>query len=83
MSYSMDSKVDSALNEANLHINGVELVESGHWTSSESGLVRSTGGRVLTLDVSAGDKIDLRADQMSSNGNFWYILYCAEYITKM
>ena len=51
-------------NNAYLFINGDQLIETIHGTYSESGVVYSTGGRVVTLEASAGDKIDIRADKM-------------------
>ena len=68
-------------NDCYLYLNGDQLDETRHGTYSESGEVRSTGGRVVTLEASAGDKIEIRAITM--DGSYWRILYCAEYIHKM
>ena len=57
-------------NEASLYINGNKLEESYHFTSSSSGVVRSTSGRVVTLEASAGDKIEIRTIYC----NEWWIL---------
>ncbi len=81
VSYSMRSRVDSwQSNTAYLHMNGDILYGTEHVTYSESGVVSSTGGRVVTLEASAGDKIELRATSMSSR--YYENLYCAEYIPK-
>ena len=40
-----------------------------------------TGGRVVTMEASAGDKIEIRATYMDRD--FYDVLYCVEYITKM
>ena len=82
MSYSLFSQLDSGDdNNCYLYINGVALYESRHHTFSQTGAVFSTGGRVVTLEASAGDKIEIRAATMDN----WYhnILYCAEYIPKL
>ena len=78
----MRSVVDSGDgNDCYLYLNGDQLDETRHGTYSESGEVRSTGGRVVTLEASAGDKIEIRADRM--DGYYYQILYCAEYLPKM
>jgi len=82
VTYSMYSTVDSGdLNFCYLYRNGERLDETSHTTNSESGTVRSTGGRVVTLEASAGDKIEIRTETM--RGSYYDILYCAEYIPKM
>ena len=83
ISYSMFSWVDSGeQNDANLYINGQQLSdETFHRTYSESGLVVSTSGRVVTVEASAGDEIEIRTTTML--GDYYRILYCAEYIAKM
>ena len=82
LTYSMYSRVDSGdSNYCFLYLNGEQLTETYHWTSSETGLVRSTGGRVVTVEASAGDRIEIRATVM--DGFYISILYCAEYIPKM
>ena len=82
MSYSLDSRVFSDEGNINyLYINGNQLPETLHDTSSASGVVRSTGGRVVTLEASAGDKIEIRVTDM--NGSYYHIHFCAEFIPKM
>ena len=81
LSYSLESRVDSGdHNYCYLTLNGIHP-ETWHHTSSGTGWVYSTGGRVVTVEASAGDKIEIRATVM--DGNYFYILYCAEYIPKM
>ena len=82
LTYSLYSWVNSGeVNYCYLFLNGEALPETDHTTSSETGQVRSTGGRVVTLEASAGDKIDIRTDRMD---RYYYdILYCAEYLPKM
>ena len=82
ISYSLYSRVDSKeFNRAFLYLNDEKLQETDIWTYSESGVVQTNAGRVLTLEASAGDKIDLRADQMA--GDYNWIIFCANYIAKM
>ena len=82
VTYSLMSRMHSGdYNNAYLFINGDQLTETQHYTYSGSGVVDSTGGRVVTLEASAGDKIEIRAPQM--DGIYRYVLYCAEYIPKM
>ena len=82
MSYSLESRVDSAeQNIAWLYINGDNLNETSHVTHSSYYRVNSTGGRMVTVEASAGDKIEIRTTRME--GEYWQILYCAEYIPKM
>ena len=83
LTYSTYSYVDSGdRNIAYLFINENMLEdETQHETYSESGEVFSTGGRVVTVEASARDKIEIRATRM--DGYFGHILYCAEYIPKM
>ena len=82
LSFSMWSYVNTGLfNDCYLYLNGQKLLETTHETFSASGQVHSTGGRVVTVEVSAGDKIEVRATRM--DGSYYYILYCAEYIPKM
>ena len=81
LTYSLVSGVDSGeSNWAVLYINGQLLPETRHNTYSGSGEVVSTGGRVVTLEASAGDRIEIRTDIM--DGGYFDILYCAEYIPK-
>ena len=82
MSYSLRSEVNSDEdNYCKIYINGNMLWETDYYTYSETGRVSSSGGRVVTMEASAGDKIEIRADRM--DGFLYYILYCAEYIPKM
>ena len=84
VSFSMASLVGVGYgdqNRAYLYINGNQLDETEYWTYSESGLVCSTGGRVLTLEASAGDKIEVRTTRV--DGYHYNVLYCAECIPKM
>ena len=82
LTYSLRSSVDSGDgNFAYLYINGNQLSETLHETYSESGGVSSTGGREVTLEAIAGDKIEIKATIME--GIYRRILYCAEYIPKM
>ena len=82
MSFSLISHLDSEeQNDCYLVINGDQLGETSHYTYSETGLARSTGGRVVTVEASAGDKIEIRTALM--HGRFWRILYCSEFIPKM
>ena len=78
----MESYVDSGeSNYAFLSLNGDQQYETSHYTGSDGGNVRSTGGRVDTLEISAGDQIDVRTSGVG--GTYYHILYCAEYISKM
>ena len=78
----MESQVYSGdYNRGYLFINGLALPETEHWTYSASDWMYSTGGRVVTLEVSAGDEIEIRITEM--DGSYAYILYCAEFIPKM
>ena len=80
--FSLESLVHSGFgNDAYLYINGEQLVETQHYTYSESGEVTSTGSRVVTKEASAGDQIEIRTTRM--DGTLYRILYCAEFIPKM
>jgi len=80
LSFSMWSLVGSGdFNYCYLFINGEALID--HNTYSQSGAVSSTSGRVVTLEASAGDNIEIRTTEMT--GTYWDILYCAEFIPKM
>ncbi len=82
LSYSMWSVVYSGdYNFCYLYKNGEQMPETRHETYSESGDVWSTGGRVVTLEASAGDEIEIRATAM--DGVYYHILYCAEFIPRM
>ena len=85
MSYSMRSVVyDGDYNNAYLFINDKQLDETWHHThhtSTESGEVTSTGGRLITLVANAGDRIYVRATRVDYR--YYNILYCAEFISKM
>ena len=78
----MVSYLDSGKrNEAYLCINSDNLQETLHYTRSSTDWGRSTGGRVVILETSAGDTIELRTNMIS--GDFHRIYFCAEYISKM
>ena len=82
VSFSMESDVDTfQVNEAYLHLNDGQLVETYHGTYSSSGYVSSTSGRLVTLEASAWDSITLRSTKMDYG--FYYINFCAEYNPKM
>ena len=83
LTYSLISRVESTfINICYLYLNGVQLDETRHYTFSERSDVTSTGGRMVTLEANAGDKIEIRAgDRM--DGIYWRILFCGEYIPKM
>ena len=82
LTYSLESSVGSGeYNYCYLYLNGAQLDETKHHSYSESGEVQSTGGRVVTVEASAGDKIEIRATTM--DGDYYEILYCAEYKPKM
>ena len=87
ISYSLQSSyrgvalIRDEVNVAWLYKNGYSLQGTEHYSASSDGWVTSTGGRVVTLEANAGDRIDLRATRM--DGNFWDILFCAEFIPKM
>ena len=80
----MEGREAGEADEANycfLYINGEALDESDHYTHSNSSVVRSTSGRVVTREASARDNIEVRATRV--DGYYFQILYCAEYIPKM
>jgi len=82
LSYNMESRVPGGPGEWNtayLYLNDQQLPETDHY--SQSGAVSSTGGRVVTLEASAGDEIEIRTTSM--DGSYGQILYCAEFIPKM
>lgn len=82
VTYSMESVVNSYRgNSAMLYNNGDMVRGSEHNTSSESGVVRSTGGRELIMELSQGENIDLRTYQM--DGKYYHVNFCAAYIPKM
>ena len=82
ITFSMRSRVSSGkYNQANIFINGHQLLETSHYTYSSSVEVHSTSGRVQTLEASAGDKIEIRA--LTVDGSYYKIFFCAEFITKM
>ena len=82
LNYSLESWVDGGeINYSYLYINGNKLDETQHETRSGSGWDSTTGGRVVTMEASVGDKIEIKADRM--DGYYYQILYCAEYIPKM
>ena len=80
----MVSYVDNAEgNRALIYINGYPQYEAEHSTYSlgSSGVVKSTGGRVWIMEASAGDKIEIRADEMDYD--YYRIIFCTEFIPKM
>ena len=65
-----------------LYINGDRLdILWMHYTASSYGLVQSTGGRMLTVEASTGDKLEIRIDRI--DGRYYNIQYCAEFIPKL
>ena len=68
-------------NWAYVYLNGVQLTETKDLSSTSTGWVGSTGGRVVTLDVNAGDSIDLRTDRM--DGTYYETSFCIEFIPKL
>ena len=85
LTYSLESTLEQGgWNYCLLSINGDTLDGSVHETYSDSSKQWTTGGRVVTLEASAGDKIEVKADTSSSvEDKFWHILFCAEFIPKM
>ena len=47
----------------------------------EIGEVRTTGGRVATVEAMAGDAITLVTSYL--DGHFAYITFCAEFISEL
>ena len=71
-------------NQSYLYINGNRLDVSLHKTTSDDGegrQVETTSGRMVTLEASAGDKIEVRAYIMDND--YYQIIFCAEFIPKM
>ena len=86
LSYSVYSRLDRAGegNTAYLYINGSTLHQTYHDTWSGSGETQSTGGRVVIVEASAGDKIDLRVGMEGPfTGYYGFINLCAEFIPRM
>ena len=82
VSFSLRSFVDSREgNYAYITVNGEQVTESFHSTYSDSGKVGSTGGREVTLEVSAGDSITLETTTME--GSFYDVLTCFNFIPTM
>ena len=81
VSYSLMSKLDSGYNFCFLYLNGQQQWATRHQTYSTGAMVQSTGGRVVTLEASAEDEIEIQTTTM--DGSYWNILYCAEFIPKM
>ena len=83
ISYSIQSNVGRGEgNYSWLSLNGNQLQESQYVTFIESdGLARSTGGRVLTLEASAGDTIEMKTGAIDHD--YRYIILCVNYISKM
>ena len=82
MSFSLVAQVYSGQSEtAHLFLNGERLTRTEHTTYSAGGEVKSTGGRVETLEAHAGDTVEIRAAAID---NFNYqISFCGEYIPKV
>ena len=82
LTYSLASYVDSGdWNYCYLYLNGDQLPKTEHYTRSSTEYGRSTSGRVVTLEASAGDTIELRATKM--DGSYYRMTFCLEYISKM
>ena len=78
ISYSLYSYLGSGqANHAYLYLNNYQLDETKHDTYSYRGGT-STGGRVVNLEVSAGDRIYLRATRMDAG--YYDVIFCAEFI---
>ena len=82
LTFSLMSRAESGnYNYCDLYKNGNRLDETIHETYSGYGRVQSTSGRVVTLEASAGDRIEIRPYEMY--GEYWYTYFCAEFIQKM
>ena len=82
ISFSLTSNVHSGQqNYAFLYFNGDQLDETEHHIGTEVGDVDSTGGRVIILEASAGDSINLRATLVQRE--LWRINFCAEFIPRI
>ena len=82
VTYSMYSQVyTEEWNAAWLYHNGHVVQESVHYTSSGYYRVRSTSGRQLIMEASAGDSISLRTTGV--DGDFEHILMCFEFISTI
>ena len=81
VTFNMESSVNGGYNEAWLYINVHQHQETKHTTYSNNGVVTSTGGRVVTMELSAGDNITLRTTAMDEY--YDRIHFCAEYIPNM
>ena len=70
-------------NVVSLYINANELYETASLTyaNGESDVVESSGGRVVIVEASAGDKIEVRTNIM--DGIYNKIMLCVEFIPKM
>ena len=68
-------------NWANLSLNGEEVPQSLHHTYTEGGMVGSTGGREVTMELNLGDNI--KVNNFGLDGMYLDIIFCAEYIPKM
>ena len=78
----MKSKVEAGCwNIVFLFFNGEKLEETEHSTYVDVGRTDSTGGRVVTLEASAGDTIYLRITRL--DGRYFHINFCAEYVPKI
>ena len=64
-------------NLAYLYHNGEQMRETVHMTYSNSGYVRSTGGREILVTAQQGDTLTLRSGKLFA---FYHILTCFEYV---
>ena len=82
LSYSMSSHVAYGnSNYAFIYINGNKLPETEHKIYGDIGRGDHISGRVVILEASAKDTIELRATRM--HGEYSGINFCAEHIFKM
>ena len=82
VSYSMYSRVYSEeWNHAYIFHNGAAMRETVHYTSSGYYFVRSTSGRQVIMEASAGDSITLRTTGV--DGDYEHILLCFEFIPTL
>ena len=68
-------------NIGHLYHNDVVLEESRHKTHSSSGMVASTGGREMIVEVSAGGSISLKTSTM--DGDYWRVMACFEFLPRI
>ena len=81
ITFSMFSRVETReANYAWLYHNGNILSETDYHSYSGNGVVRSTGGREVILELSWSDTLYLKSTYVQ--GDFHDIYFCAEYIHK-